>query len=101
MNFWIDSDQPVQPPTPDAVWSVENSGDSKGTDQTAHMRRLVWAFAGHTYNIVGNLMSRLKCWLSKKISIFLVIVYFLEINDYRWTKITGVDFRKLNENKIS
>ena len=25
------------------------------------MRRLVWALAGRTYPIVGNLMSRLKC----------------------------------------
>ena len=32
---------------------------SKGSDQTARMRRLVWAFAGRTYHIVGNLMSRL------------------------------------------
>ena len=30
---------------------------SKGSDQTAHMRRLIWGFAGHTYNIVGNLVS--------------------------------------------
>ena len=28
----------------------------KGSDQTAHTRRLVWAFAGHTYHIFGNLM---------------------------------------------
>ena len=26
-----------------------------------HMRRLIWGFAGDTYHIVGNLMSRLKC----------------------------------------
>ena len=26
------------------------------------MRRMVWAFAGHTYHIVGNLMLRLKIW---------------------------------------
>ena len=32
---------------------------SKGSDQTAHMRRLVGAFAGCTYHIVGNLMSPL------------------------------------------
>ena len=24
------------------------------------MRRLIWGFAGRTYHIVGNLMSRLK-----------------------------------------
>ena len=36
---------------------------SKGSDQTAHMRRLVWAFAGRTYHIVENLMPWLKCSL--------------------------------------
>ena len=35
----------------------------KGSDQTAHMRRLIWDFAGRTYHIVGNLMLRLKCSL--------------------------------------
>ena len=34
---------------------------SKGSDQTAHMRRLIWGFADHTYHIVGNIMSRLIC----------------------------------------
>ena len=33
----------------------------KGSDQTAHMRRLLRGFAGRTYHIVGNIMSRLKC----------------------------------------
>ena len=32
---------------------------SKGSDQTAHMRRLIWGFAGRTYHSVGNLLSRL------------------------------------------
>ena len=32
---------------------------SKGSDQTAPMRRLVRAFAGRIYHIVGNLRSRL------------------------------------------
>ena len=32
---------------------------SKGSDQTARMRRLTWGFAGRTYHIFGNLMSRL------------------------------------------
>ena len=31
----------------------------KGSDQTAGMRRLILGFAGRTYHIVGNLMSRL------------------------------------------
>ena len=26
------------------------------------MRGLIWGFAGRTYHIVGNLMSRLKSW---------------------------------------
>ena len=30
---------------------------SKGSDQTAHMRRLIGAFAGRKYHIVGNPMS--------------------------------------------
>ena len=32
----------------------------KGSDQTAHMRRLILDFVGHTYHIVRNLMSRLN-----------------------------------------
>ena len=32
---------------------------SKGSDQTAHMRRLICGFAGRIYHIVGNLMSKL------------------------------------------
>ena len=34
---------------------------SKDSDQTAHMRRLILGFAGRTYHVVGNLISRLKC----------------------------------------
>ena len=33
---------------------------SKGSDQTARMRRLIWGFAGSTYQIVGNPMLRLN-----------------------------------------
>ena len=33
---------------------------SKDTDQTVRMRKLTWGFAGLTYDIVGNLISRLK-----------------------------------------
>ena len=32
---------------------------SKGSDQTACMRRLVLAYSGHTYHIVGNFMLQL------------------------------------------
>ena len=51
--------------TSNDIWSVARQSwsiqvTSKGTDQTARMYRLVWAFAGRTFLIVGNLMSRLK-----------------------------------------
>ena len=32
---------------------------SKGSDQTARMRRLIGGFDGRTYHIVGNLMPKL------------------------------------------
>ena len=35
---------------------------SKGSDQTARMRRLICSFAGRTYHIVGNLMWWLICF---------------------------------------
>ena len=38
---------------------IECSRNSEGSDQTAHMRRLVRVFAGRAYHIVENLMSRL------------------------------------------
>ena len=36
---------------------------SRGSDQTARMRSLIWAFVGLTYHIVGNLRLQLiyKC----------------------------------------
>ena len=51
--------------TPNDVQSVAShskniQATSKGSDQTARMHRLVWAFAGRIYHIVGNLMPRLK-----------------------------------------
>ena len=58
----------MQPPvlsleTPNAVRSVAQQSENiqatnNGSDQAAHMRRLVLAFAGRTYHIVGNLLSR-------------------------------------------
>ena len=33
---------------------------AKGSDQTARMRRLFWAIADRTYQIVRNLMPQLK-----------------------------------------
>ena len=38
------------------VQSCHIQATSKGSDQTARMRRLVLAFAGRIYHIVGNLM---------------------------------------------
>ena len=42
-------------------------GTNKGSDLTAHMHRLVLAFAGRTYHIVGNRMPWLKYKLEMKI----------------------------------
>ena len=39
---------------------IDVQATSKCSDQIARMRRLVWAFAGRTYHIDGNLMS----WLN-------------------------------------
>ena len=39
--------------------SLNIQATSKGSDQSARICRLVWAFAGRTYHIIGNLMSRL------------------------------------------
>ena len=49
------------------------------------MRRLIWGFAGHTYHIVANLMSRLnyvnfECVVSWK---FLVVLQGLVALHYR------------------
>ena len=66
----VDSVEPVQPPFKlwNSKWGADSSlkvieyirATSKGSDQTAHMRRLVWAIAGRTYPIVGNPMPRLN-----------------------------------------
>ena len=58
----VDSDEPVQPPfklQSSKLCSVSIEATSVVNDQTAHMHRLIWGFAGRTYHIVGNLMSRL------------------------------------------
>ena len=66
---WIDSVEPLQPPiklrnskwcSVSSLQSKNTQATSKGSDQTAHMHRLIWGFAGHTYHFVGNLMH----WLS-------------------------------------
>ena len=35
-------------------WDIQAT--SKGSDKTVCLRRLIWAFVGRTYHIVGNLM---------------------------------------------
>ena len=50
-------------------WDIQAT--SKGCDQTARMCRLIWGFAGSTYHIVGNLMSRLNYMRQINISIIL------------------------------
>ena len=81
-----DSDEPVHPPFKlrNSKWCsvsglrvIENiQATSKGSDQTAHMCRLVWAFAGGTFHIVEKLIlwliwefknslhTSVFCWLS-------------------------------------
>ena len=57
----VESYQPVQRPVKlrnSKCCSVKDiQATSKGSDQSAHMRMLVWPLAGRTYTIVGNLMS--------------------------------------------
>ena len=53
-----------------AYLSLNIQATSKGSDQTARMRRLVWACVGCTYHIVGKPKSRLK--------IFSIVFFFLE-----------------------
>ena len=65
----VDSDEPLQPPVKlrnskrcsvSSLTIIESQATSKGSDQTARMRRLICGFAGRTYHIVGNLMH----WLN-------------------------------------
>ena len=58
----VDSEEPVKPhfKLTNSKWWKNIKGTSKGSDQTARMRRLVWAFDGLTYHIVGNPMLWLK-----------------------------------------
>ena len=65
----VDSYETVQPPykprnskwcSVSSLTLIEYLATSKCSDQIARMRRLIWDFAGRTYHIVGNLMSRLK-----------------------------------------
>ena len=65
----VDSEEPVQPPFKlrNAKWCsvssltvIEYISDQQ---RLICAGRLVWAFAGRSYHIAGNLMSRLKCCL--------------------------------------
>ena len=59
----VDSGGPVQPPNDVrsvAYQSYNIQANSKGSDQTVRMRRLVLAIAGRTYHMVGNPMLRLN-----------------------------------------
>ena len=50
-------------------WVAKDPGflhvDSKDSDQTGWMPRLIWVFAGCTCNIVGFVTRRLKCLVCK------------------------------------
>ena len=39
---------------------------SKGYGHSVRMRRLVWVFAGRTYQIVGNIMLRLEEYFNEQ-----------------------------------
>ena len=65
----VDSGEPLQPPFKlrNSKWYsigsltlIDTQASSKGSDQTARMRRLIWGFAGRTYHNVGNPMH----WLN-------------------------------------
>ena len=90
----VNSNEPVQPPFKlrNSKWCsfssltlIENSSDKHSSNpsynRTVCMRRLIWGFAGRTYLIVGNLMSRLiyrcfiRCHFTIK-SIFLISYLF-------------------------
>ena len=63
----VGSDEPMQPPLKlsNSKWRLVSrlfKRLAKGSDQTARMRRLVWAFDGRTYHIVGNLINTER-WL--------------------------------------
>ena len=58
---------------------------SKGSDQTVHMCRLVWAFAGRTYHIVGNLKLRLI--YTQSCHQFAILFAYWVIIDCFWSSI--------------
>ena len=84
----VDSDEPVQPPDKLRIpkcCSVGSStlikcmqATSKGSDQTTRKRRLIWGFAGRTYHIVGNLMSRLNFLCRYFIQFYSILKYYVK-----------------------
>ena len=67
--------------TPNDVQSVAQhslniQATSKGSDQTARMRRLIWGFAGRTYHIVGNPCGFVvACWERADLLAFLCVMF--------------------------
>ena len=62
----VDSDEPKQTPFKliNLKWCSVSSLTVIEYLSDYHMRRLVWAFAGHTYHIVGNLMHWLIIYVN-------------------------------------
>ena len=62
---------------------------SKGSDQTARMRRLILSFAGGTYDIVGNLIPRLISFDITHLSIYWRGVSELRVSHHTATLLDG------------
>ena len=67
---------------------------NKGSDQSGRMRRLIWAFAGCTYHIIGNIMSRLKCKIIVKPGIHKMLVRIANWEDPDQTALESAPFVK-------
>ena len=67
---------------------------SKGSDQTARMRRLIWGFAGLTNHIIGNLMPWLLLFAKELDSVFLVSKG--RFNSKSYYRKNGVSVQDLN-----
>ena len=64
------------------------------------MRRLIWGFAGHTYHIVGNLMSPLIYFLLptlKQLSGYIAFGLF----EVRWWVVYLITFREISKILLS
>ena len=72
-----DSDQPGHQSLRSAMKTVAEEPmflhvDSKDSDQTGRMPRLIWVFAGRTCHFVGFVMRRLISYLPSLIRVFIV-----------------------------